>query len=100
MTTAVAEDIAQDEKLQELQFTDFIDKEEEFAGFDGKDDGRQSEKDSTEEELERLVFGDNAGFRDELKKARQITTVESKLVQENVEQEEETGLESAQDDDV
>ena len=99
MATTVTEDIVQDEEPRELQFTDFIDEEEEFAGFDEKDDVRHSDKDSTEEELERLVFGDNAGFRAGLKKATQIATVEG-LRQEDEEQEEATGLESAQDADV
>jgi hypothetical protein len=100
MATAVAEDIVQDEEPQELQFADFVDEEEEFAGFDEKDDVRHSDKDSTEEELERLVFGDSAGFRAGLKKARQIATVEGQPGQEDEEQEGETGLESAQDADV
>lgn len=49
--------------------------EEEYQGFgDESDDEDQimseaesEQKDETELELERLVFGDNAGFRDELK---------------------------------
>jgi hypothetical protein len=97
MATTVAEDIVRDEESQDLQFADFIDEEEEFTGFDEKDDMRHSEKDSTEEELERLVFGDSAGFRAELKKARQVTTVER---WEDEEKEGETGLESTRDADV
>lgn len=99
MATAVVEDVMQDEEPQGFQFTDFIDQEEEFAGFDEKDDVHHDDKDSTEEELERLVFGDSAGFRTELKKARQITKVESQQGKEDEEQEE-TGLESARDDAV
>ena len=100
MATAVAEDIVQDQEPQELQFADFEDDEEEFAGFDEESDAPQSDKDSTEEELERLVFGDHAGFRAGLKKAKQVTTVKGQPGREDEEQEEETGLEQAQDADV
>jgi U3 small nucleolar RNA-associated protein 18 len=99
MATAVADDIVRDEEPHEVQFADFVDEEEEFAGFD-EDDVRQSDKDSTEEELERLVFGDSARFRAELKKARQVATIEGQWEREDEEQEGETGLESAQDADV
>ena len=99
MATAVADDIVRDEEPHEVQFADFVDEEEEFAGFD-EDDVRHSDKDSTEEELERLVFGDSAGFRAELKKARHVATVEGQWEREDEEQEGETGLESAQDADV
>lgn len=100
MATAVVQDIVQDEESQELQFADFDDEEEEFAGFDEQDDAHGNDKDSTEEELERLVFGDSAGFKAGLKKASQIATVEGQPAHEDKEQEVETGLESAQDADV
>lgn len=100
MATAVAEDMLQDQEPQELQFADFEDDEEEFAGFDEESDAGQSDKDSTEEELERLVFGDHAGFRAGLKKAKQVVTVKGQPGRGDEEQEEETGLEQAQDADV
>jgi hypothetical protein len=45
--------------------------DEEFNGFQTQTHDEESDKDSTEEELERLVFGDASGFRDGLKGFRE-----------------------------
>lgn len=52
------------------------------------------EKDETEEELEQLVFGDSAGFREGLKNFRQAATTEDEDDQDV------TGLEGLDDGDV
>lgn len=63
-----------------------------------------SDKDSTEEELERLIFGDSAGFRDNLrsfKDAREVKSKEVVLVDASDDDEEgRTGLEGLADKDL
>lgn len=56
----------------------------------------EPEKDATEEELERLVFGDSAGFREGL---RDVSSDEAEDVEEE-EQEGVTGLEGLDDAQV
>lgn len=96
MAPIVVEDEVQIEAPQELEFADFKDEEDEFGGFD-EEAGNQDEKDSTEEELERLVFGDSAGFRASLKKSKQLDKAGT---QPEEGEEDGTGLEEAQDEDV
>lgn len=57
----------------------------------------EEEKDETEEELERLVFGDTAGFKDELKGFRQDTY---RADGDDVEEEEEEALATIADADL
>ncbi len=45
--------------VEDDEFEDFADEDQEMSE-------EEAEKDATEEELERLVFGDKAGFREEL----------------------------------
>jgi U3 small nucleolar RNA-associated protein 18 len=85
-------------KEREVSFSD----EEEFQGLQG-DDVDGSDKDSTEEELERLVFGDSSGFRDGLRSFAQADQIgkgkELVLAEEDVE-DGQTGLENVDDADV
>lgn len=67
--------------------------EEAEDDVDMEDDDEQSEKDETEIELERLVFGDSAGFRDGLKGS-------ALALREGEESEEGTGLDGLDDADV
>lgn len=96
MAPIVVEDGVREDEPQEIEFAEFEDEGEDFGDLEVKV-GNQDEKDSTEEELERLVFGDSAGFRASLKKSKQIAKAE---VQAEEEQEEDTGLGEAQDADV
>ena len=61
-----------------------------------------SDKDSTEEELERLIFGDSAGFRDNLKAFKETPSTGNELVlaDESDEDEGRTGLEGLADKDL
>ena len=56
--------------------------------------GSEPEKDDTEEELEQLVFGDSAGFRERLKDFQQQDG------KEHEEEQDTTGLEGLDDADV
>jgi hypothetical protein len=76
--------------------------EEESSQFRG-DNPADSDKDSTEEELERLVFGDNSAFRDGLRTFAQADTLgkgKELVPVEQVEEEGQTGLEHIDDADV
>lgn len=84
------------EEPQEIDFAEFEEEKEEFGGFD-EESVKEDEKDSTEEELERLVFGDSAGFRASLKKSKQLVKTDAQLEDAG---EDGTGLEDAQDADV
>jgi U3 small nucleolar RNA-associated protein 18 len=63
-----------------------------------------SDKDSTEEELERLIFGDRAGFRDNLRNFKDVSEVKSKDVvladASDDDEEGRTGLEGLADKDL
>jgi hypothetical protein len=64
----------------------------------------ESDKDSTEEELERLVFGDSAGFRDNIRSFRDSGSLargkELVLAEDGEEHEDGTGLEGLADQDL
>jgi len=83
---------------QELEFAHFEDEDEEVGASDGEA-GNADDKDSTEEELEKLVFGDSVGFRASLKRSQQVA-ISSSRPDEGEEKEGETGLEETQDADV
>ena len=69
--------------------------EEEYSDSEVESDtGSQLEKDETEEELEHLVFGDSAGFRERLRSFPQEDAAEG-ADDENI-----TGLEGLDDAEV
>jgi hypothetical protein len=76
--------------------------EEDLHGYRG-DIADDSDKDSTEEELERLVFGDSSAFRDGLRSFSQADVLgkgkELVLVEQDL-KEGQTGLEQIDDADV
>ena len=70
-------------------------KEEEEEGSEVEfEPESEPEKDETEEELEQLVFGDSAGFRERLKSFGQVAAEDSEDAQQT------TGLEGLDDADV
>jgi U3 small nucleolar RNA-associated protein 18 len=76
--------------------------EEEFQGLQS-DHVDDSDKDSIEEELERLVFGDSSGFRSGLKsfaQANQIGKGKELVLAEEEAEDGQTGLENVDDADV
>lgn len=76
---------------------------EEFNGFNNPDsEEAESERDEEEEELERLVFGDAAGFRQGIKgfKTAEEETKGKELVLKDTDVDSGPGLESIQDADV
>jgi len=83
---------------QELDFAHFEDEDEE-VGVSDVEAYNADDKDSTEEELEKLVFGDSVGFRASLKRSQQVA-ISSSRPEEAEEKEGETGLEETQDADV
>jgi U3 small nucleolar RNA-associated protein 18 len=77
--------------------------EEEFNGFnEPQTEEVEYERDSEEEELERLVFGDAAGFRQGIKgfKTSEELAKGKELVLADVDAEAGTGLEGIDDADV
>jgi hypothetical protein len=77
--------------------------EEEFNGFSKSQSAEaEYERDSEEDELERLVFGDSAGFRQGIKgfKTSEELTKGKELVLINTDAETGTGLEAVDDADV
>ena len=75
-----------------------------FAASDGLDSEDQIEKDETETELEKLVFGDDFGFHEALKASRAGNATRTLDVVDSLEQEDEAGtgagLEGINDADV
>ena len=63
-----------------------------------KADDSTAGKDKTEEHLEKLLFGDSAGFLGSLKKGYDATTTD--LVLDQSSEPEETGIEGEEDEDL
>ena len=97
MAPIVVNPDAELDEPQELDFAQFEDEDEEPEDSD-LDAHDPDEKDSTEEELEKLVFGDSAGFRASLKRSQQVAISSSQP--EEADEKGETGLEETQDADV
>lgn len=77
--------------------------EEEFNGFNNPEtEEAESERDEEEEELERLVFGDAAGFRQGIKgfKNAEEEAKGKELVVKDPDVDSGPGLETVQDEDV
>lgn len=77
--------------------------EEEFNGFNNPEtEDAESERDEEEEELERLVFGDAAGFRQRIKafKTAEEEARGKELVVKDTDVDSGPGLETVQDADV
>lgn len=94
MAPEIAEDMDVD---SQSSHSGDIQNEDDFEAFDeaeerSEDSDRSLEKDDTEEELEKLVFGDTAGFRQELKTWR--STGEDVVAQD------EDALDAVNDSDV
>lgn len=74
---------------------------EELEEFQNRNNDADSDKDSTEEELERLVFGDGAGFRDGIRnfrEAHELSTGKELVLAEDYE--DQTQIEDVDDADV
>ena len=65
-----------------------------FGGLSDHGNNNSMEKDDTELELEKLVFGDNDGFRENLRRQKLDTDV---LGHSGVEEDEESNAESSQE---
>lgn len=76
------------------------DEEPELSEDEDMSDVGEPEKDATEEELERLVFGDTVGFRNELKGFKQVARLGEGGDVSDDEEEEENALAAVDSADV